>query len=472
MSAPQVFNQLNIPEAFKASLARIGFETLTEIQAATINNAMAGRDILGSSQTGTGKTAAYAVPLLNLLYRNPGKQALVVVPTRELGTQIHRVLRQMTKGMHMNGTLILGGESFNRQITEVENTADYLIATPGRLCDHLSKNSFSLSRVAMLVLDEVDLMMDLGFAAQIEEITKHLPAERQTLFFSATLPASIVALAEKLLNKPVRTTVGDTTQPVATVEHVNLKVMTDKKQELLLKEARDRKGSMLVFTRTKEGTEHLAKVLARNGHSVDFLHGERTMRQRREAIAFFKNGERRILVATDIAARGLDIEGIEIVVNFHLPQSREDYIHRVGRTGRHGATGVSINFITPRDKNLLRRIGKIMGITDPDFQKGQGNEPKPKGMKPNHEPKKPNQQKIHKPQKTFHKSPKNSPKNGMKFGAAKSGASAGTKSGTKSGARPMQSAGHQGGSKAGPGGKGAKPFHRKGDNRKHSYQHP
>jgi superfamily II DNA/RNA helicase len=179
-----------------------------------------------------------------------------------------------------------------------------------------------------------------------------------------------LALAEKLLNKPVRTTVGNTNQPVSTVKHVNVRVMSDKKQEQLLKEVKKRTGSILVFTRTKEGTEHLAEVLQRHGHAVDFLHGERSMRQRRQAISLFKSGERRILVATDIAARGLDIAGIEHVVNYHLPQSREDYIHRAGRTGRHGTFGNSVNFITPRDKNLLRKIGKVMGVTETDFQKG------------------------------------------------------------------------------------------------------
>lgn len=367
--APQ-FRKLNIPDPLKARLATLGFEKLTDIQAATINNALVGRDILGSSQTGTGKTAAYAVPVLTYLYRNPGKQALIVVPTRELGTQIHNVLRQMTKGMHMEGALILGGKSFSRQSNEVNGEADYLIATPGRLNDHLAKKSFSLDRIAMLVLDEVDLMMELGFSEQIDAIAGHLPAERQTLFFSATLPAPVVAVAEKLLRKPVRTTVGDTNRPVSSVKHVNIKVMSDKKQEQLLKELNNRTGSVLVFTRTKEGTEHLAKVLERHSHSVDFLHGERTMRQRRQAIEMFKSGERRVLVATDIAARGLDIEGIAHVINYHLPQSREDYIHRVGRTGRHGTIGHSVNFITPRDKNVMRKLAKVMGVSDPDFHKG------------------------------------------------------------------------------------------------------
>lgn len=365
MATNESFTDLNIPEGLKSALQRMGFETLTSIQMATIAPALKGRDLLGSSQTGTGKTAAYGIPVLAWLYANPGRQALILAPTRELATQIHKVLRKMGKGIGIKGALILGGESFARQKTEAGGDADYLIATPGRLNDHLAQKSIAMDRVALFVLDEVDLMMDMGFAPQVKEIARNIPKERQTLFFSATLPPEIRALAESLLKDPVRATVGVTTQPVAEVTHINLQVRTDKKPELLLQEVAGREGRLLIFTRTKAGTEQLERLLSRAGHAVEFLHGERTQKQRREALEAFRKGECRILVATDIAARGLDIPGIEHVINYCLPQTREEYIHRVGRTARQGKTGIAVNFVTPRDRNILRKLGKLIGLAEP-----------------------------------------------------------------------------------------------------------
>jgi superfamily II DNA/RNA helicase len=364
MNTNQSFESLTLPEPLKSALLELGFKTLTPIQSATLLPALRGRDVLGSSQTGTGKTAAYAIPLLSWLYANPGRQGLVLAPTRELATQIHKVLRQMGKSMGLKGSLVLGGESFSRQKIEVTGDADYLVATPGRLGDHLTQGSFTLRRISVLVFDEVDLMMDMGFAPQIKAIARQAPKERQTLFFSATLPSSILSLAEKLLNNPVRATVGLTHQPVAEVNHVNQRLSREQKPIQLVKEVSERQGRILVFTRTKLNTEWITKLLKREGHSVDFLHGERTQAQRREALKGFREGRCRILVATDLAARGLDIHGIEHVINYHLPQSREEYIHRVGRTGRHGKTGIAVNFITPKDRDLIRTYGNIMGMEE------------------------------------------------------------------------------------------------------------
>ena len=365
MATNQAFLDLNTPEGLKTSLQRMGFETLTAIQMATIAPALKGRDLLGSSQTGTGKTAAYGIPVLAWLYANPGRQALILAPTRELATQIHKVLRKMGKEIGLKGALILGGESFARQKTEAGGDADYLIATPGRLNDHLAQKSILMDRVALFVLDEVDLMMDMGFIPQVKEIAKHLPSERQTFLFSATLPPEIRTLAESLLKDPVRATVGATTEPVAEVTHVNLQVHTDKKPELLIKEVTERQGRILIFTRTKAGTEQLERLLSGAGHVVEYLHGERTQKQRKEALEAFRKGECRILVATDIAARGLDIPDIAHVINYSLPQTREEYIHRVGRTARQGKTGIAVNFVTPRDRTILRKIGKLIGLAEP-----------------------------------------------------------------------------------------------------------
>jgi superfamily II DNA/RNA helicase len=365
MSTALTFAQLEVPPGLHQALQRMGFLRMTPIQAATIAPALKGRDVLGSSQTGTGKTAAFAVPGLAWLYRNPGAQMLVLAPTRELATQTFRVLRQLGREMKLKGSLVLGGESFSRQSREAGGDADFLVATPGRLNDHLAQQTLKLDRVGFFVLDEVDLMLDMGFAPQIRSIASCLTARPQTLFFSATLPPPILDMARTLLRDPVRTTVGVTTEPVAALARVNRKVNKDDKAELLLQEVSQREGRILVFARTQIAVEAIAKTLARAGQSVDFLHGERTQSQRRHALQGFRDGTTRILVATDLAARGLDIPEIASVINYHLPQTRDEYLHRVGRTGRAGKTGTAVNFVTPADKPALRRLGKVLGIEEP-----------------------------------------------------------------------------------------------------------
>jgi superfamily II DNA/RNA helicase len=343
------FNELDLPGPLGNALVEMGFLNPTPVQEATIPLALLGKDVLGTAQTGTGKTGAFGIPLLTFLDRSPKHRALVLAPTRELAAQIHSVLQKMGKGMGFYGTLLVGGESFHRQANELQNGTDYIIATPGRLIDHMQQRTINLASVGLLVLDEVDRMLDMGFIPQIRQIMTQVPKERQTLLFSATLPAEIASLAASFLKSPERVSIGAVANSTAQVEETTIRLQGDAKNTTILKELKARQGKVLVFARTQARTDRLAKMLYREGMGVVALHGGKTQGQRKLALERFRNGSSRILVATDLAGRGIDVLDIEHVINYDVPGSREDYVHRIGRTGRNGKTGQALNLLENGD---------------------------------------------------------------------------------------------------------------------------
>lgn len=331
------------------SLSKMQFINPTPIQALSIPAALEGKDILGTAQTGTGKTGAFAIPMLTNLYQANVRQALILVPTRELAAQINTVLRTMSKGLNLIGSLVVGGESFNRQADELYNGVDYIVATPGRLNDHLQERTVNLSNVQFVVLDEVDRMLDMGFAPQIRQIMNNVPTQRQTLLFSATLPREIASMAHTYLKNPIRTEAGQIEETASLVTIKTVETSNEGKTAVILKEITERKGKILIFARTQSRTERLATVLYREGHNVTCLHGGRSQGQRKQALDAFRRGTCRIMVATDLAGRGIDVLDIEHVINYDIPGNREDYIHRIGRTGRCGKTGEALNLVSPAD---------------------------------------------------------------------------------------------------------------------------
>lgn len=349
MNTFKSFNDLNIPTTLAVALENMKFINPTPVQASAIPVALDGKDILGTAQTGTGKTGAFGIPLLARLHANESQDALILAPSRELAAQIHEVLKQMSQGMNIRGCLVVGGESFHRQASELRRGADYIVATPGRLNDHLQEGTLKLSRIGFLVLDEVDRMLDMGFAPQIKQIMKHVPKERQTLLFSATLPKEIIGLANTFLKDPVRVAIGAISQTASEVTETTIRTSDAGKRALVLTEVGERAGKVLIFARTKSRSESLAKFFYNQGHDVVCLHGGRSQGQRKQALERFRSGTHRIMVATDLAGRGIDVSDIEHVINYDLPLTREDYVHRIGRTGRSGKKGQALNLLVTGD---------------------------------------------------------------------------------------------------------------------------
>jgi ATP-dependent RNA helicase RhlE len=377
MQTFNTFNELVIPDPLKKALSKLKFINPTPIQQQTIPHALLGKDILGTAQTGTGKTGAFCIPILSMIYGDPTKQALILAPTRELASQIHQVIRQMTKGSNIYGSLIVGGESFNRQVYELDKGVDYIVATPGRLNDHIEQGTVELGNFGYFVLDEVDRMLDMGFLPQIKRIIPKLPANRQTFLFSATFPKEIVNLANNLLKNPVRITVAPTEQMNSQLVQTTIKTTQEGKKTLLLTEVEKREGLILVFARTKMRTEGVARLLNQNGHSAITLHGGLRHGQRKNALERFKNRSYRIMVATDLAGRGIDVNDIQHVINFDIPETHEDYIHRIGRTARQGKKGEAVTFVENND-NYAQTI-----ITGKKAHGGGGGGgPKPSSRRP------------------------------------------------------------------------------------------
>ena len=366
------FTDLGLNAALLKALAAEGYTSPTPIQAQAIPPVMEGRDMLGIAQTGTGKTAAFALPILHRLAANPkpaprkGARVLVLAPTRELATQIADSFRAYGKHMGVTVAVIFGGVKYGAQIKALANGVDVIVATPGRLIDHLGQKTCELRGVEILVLDEADQMLDLGFVVPIRRIVSHLTKERQNLFFSATMPSEIGKLAGELLRDPLKVQVTPQSTTVERIDQRLIFVEADKKRELLVELFDDANLSRtLVFTRTKRGADRVAKFLCAAGVEAASIHGDKTQGQRERALAQFKAGQVRTLVATDIAARGIDVDAVSHVVNYELPNVPEAYVHRIGRTGRAGATGQAISLCSDDERPLLKDIQKATRQTIP-----------------------------------------------------------------------------------------------------------
>jgi ATP-dependent RNA helicase RhlE len=365
-----LFKDFSICPALLRAIEEIGYTDPTPIQSRAIPLVLEGRDLLAAAQTGTGKTAAFAVPILQRLQARPASgpapRALVLVPTRELAAQVSDSFRALARHLPVRGALIFGGVSPKPQIEGLSAGVDLVIATPGRLIDHMRGRVIDLSRIEVLVLDEADRMLDMGFIQPMRRIVAALPKQRQTLMLSATLPEEIRSLAKGWLRDPAVIDVAPRNAPAPLVDHRVYHVETSGKHPLLARLIVD--GGVrqsLVFTRTKHGANRLAERLAKDGFTVAAIHGNKSQGARTRALEDFKQGSVRVLVATDIAARGIDISELPHVVNFELPHVPEDYVHRIGRTGRAGSSGKAISLVSRDERDRLRAIEKLLGHAIP-----------------------------------------------------------------------------------------------------------
>lgn len=355
------------------SLERMKFDVPTPIQAQAIPLALQGKDILGSAQTGTGKTGAFAIPLVSKLFNNEIQGALVLTPTRELAVQVSEAIQKIVArqgNVHM--ALLIGGQDFYRQLSQLRKNPKIIVATPGRLNDHLERKTVNLKNTNYLVLDETDRMLDMGFGHQIDRIVAQMPTDRQTLMFSATMPKNIQTIAAKYLKNPERIQVGSCLQPIESIVQESIRLADHEKYDQLVKELNKREGSVVVFVKTKFSAQKIADRLDDDFLEAQAIHGNLRQNKRDRIMQEFRNKKFRILVATDVAARGLDVSHIELVVNHDLPQCPEDYIHRIGRTARAGAKGSAVNFITRGDDRLWRAIERFMKTGQQDSSSGYG----------------------------------------------------------------------------------------------------
>lgn len=358
------FDIFNLSPELNKSLTKMGYTAPTPIQEKAIPLAMQGRDILGSAQTGTGKTAAFSIPLVESILRSPRGSALVLTPTRELAKQVLDVIHQLLGAQSpIKTAFIIGGEPMGKQFSQLKARPRIIVGTPGRINDHLERGSLNLHDTAFLVLDETDRMLDMGFGIQLDKIIKFLPAKRQTLMFSATLPGGIIQLSSKYLSNPERVSVGATNVVAVNIKQEVIRIEQDQKYKELVTQLNEREGSIIIFVKTKHGTERMAKNLSRDGFDADALHGDLRQNKRTSVMNNFRRQKFRILVATDIAARGLDVPHIEHVINHDLPQVAEDYIHRMGRTARAGAQGSALSFVSSQENRKWHAIEQLLDPT-------------------------------------------------------------------------------------------------------------
>jgi ATP-dependent RNA helicase RhlE len=357
------FTKLGLCDALAFAVQEMGYTTPTPIQAQAIPVVLKGGDVIGSAQTGTGKTAAFALPIIQRLAGHGKLRCLILEPTRELALQVEEAFQKFAKFTDLRVTIVYGGVGYGKQLEDLRHGMDILAATPGRLLDHLEQGNCSLKDVDILVLDEVDRMLDMGFLPDVRRIVQQTPKTRQTLFFTATLPPEIAQLAGWALRDPLKIEIGRQRSPAETVSHGFYPVVASQKFELLqlLLERTDFK-SVLIFTRTRMGADRIARKLQGNGHTVGVMHSDRNQRERIEALDGFKSGKFEVLVATDIAARGLDIAGVSHVINYDVPENAEDYVHRIGRTGRAHHTGDAFTLVTEEDVRDARSIERYMGV--------------------------------------------------------------------------------------------------------------
>ncbi len=355
------FDGLGLHPVLAKSLTHMKYDTPTPIQAQAIPIALEGRDVLGSAQTGTGKTAAFAIPLVEALLNSERTTGLVMTPTRELGKQVMDIMHQLLgPKSKLKTAFLIGGESLNKQYSQLQRRPRLVVGTPGRINDHIERGNLELDHCEFLVLDETDRMLDMGFGVQIERIVKHIPKKRQTLMFSATMPKNIMSMADKYLTNPERVSVGSTFNPAENIDQQTIRVEQSGKFEVLDAELHGRNGSVIVFVKTKRNADRLARKLQDHGHAADAIHGDLKQRQRDRVIKNFRGENFRILVATDVVARGLDVPHVAHVINFDLPQMPEDYIHRIGRTARAGAKGEALCLIASHDVRQWFEIEKLM----------------------------------------------------------------------------------------------------------------
>ncbi|HUZ47211.1 MAG TPA: DEAD/DEAH box helicase [Terriglobia bacterium] len=360
----QNFSELSISPYIKERLAQAGFTTPTPVQAAAIPHALEAKDVLATAQTGTGKTLAFLVPIMEdlLKQRTPGIAALVLVPTRELAMQVATQYERLRGKQLPGAALVVGGLAEGQQLNSLRRGARLVVATPGRLEDFLERKLISFRELRMLVLDEADRMLDMGFLPAIRRIAAALPKERQTMCFSATLEATAARFIHQYVKNPVRLSFGSTSKPSENVRVQALEVAPDRKQDVLQHLLSQETGRCLVFARTKRGTERLAKSLNRNGFSAAMIHGDRSQSQRTAALAGFQQGRYRVLVATDLASRGIHVQDITHVINYDLPEIAESFIHRVGRTGRAGERGVASTLFSREQRSDLNQLERTLGI--------------------------------------------------------------------------------------------------------------
>jgi ATP-dependent RNA helicase RhlE len=361
--APPSFSSLGLSPRLLTAVEEAGYTTPTPIQAQTIPLALKGRDLIGLAQTGTGKTAAFTLPIVDRLLDGPSRtRALILTPTRELCMQVEESFRRYARHSELSVVPVFGGVPLEPQERALRGGVDVVVATPGRLIDHLQRQNVVFDDLEVLVLDEADRMLDMGFAPQINRIVNDVPGYRQTLLFSATMPPEVEALARKYLRKPLVVQVGRRSSAANTVTHAVYTVPQHKKAALLAELLKEKAlDTVLVFTRTKHGADKLVTALGKNGIEATAMHADKTQAHRTKALADFRKGAVRVLVATDIAQRGLDISHITHVVNFDVPQQPEDYIHRIGRTGRAAKEGDAFTFMSPDEIGMVRTIERMIG---------------------------------------------------------------------------------------------------------------
>lgn len=353
------FSDIGVSPNILKILDKLLLTSPTPIQKQAIPVALKGTDIVGIAQTGTGKTFAFGIPIIQKLLSSSG-QALVLVPTRELALQVNESIRKLADKLNISTIVLIGGENISRQFFELKRRPRLIIATPGRLIDHLKRKSIKLDQIKTLVLDEADMMLDMGFLPQIEEILRSVPKERQTMLFSATMPVLIANLATKYLKLPIRIEVAPQGTIVKNVTQEMIVLEAKDKMKYLEKIIKENEGSILIFVRTRYGVKNIAKKLISNGHKATEIHSDLSQGQRKRALDSFKSGRSRIMVATDVAARGLDVKGIELVINYDLPDSSSDYVHRIGRTARAGKKGKAISLATPSQLKNIKAIEALI----------------------------------------------------------------------------------------------------------------
>ncbi len=359
-----LFSDLKIDENILQILTKNGFTTPTPIQHQVIAAGLEGKDIVGIAQTGTGKTLAFGIPIIQQILASQGKQALIVVPTRELAIQVDEALTQIGRPLGLRTTVIIGGISQNLQVRSLKGSPHVVIATPGRLSDLIKQGKYKIDKISIIALDEADRMLDDGFLPQIKQILQTIPKDHQTLLFSATMPKTIADLASHFMKLPLRVEIAPQGTSSENIEQEIFVIEKDKKFILLESVLNEHKGeTILIFSRTKHGAKRIALNVRAMGHRATEIHSNRSQPQRKAALEGFTSGKFRVMVATDIAARGIDVEKLSLVINFDLPDNTEDYVHRVGRTGRAGRSGKAISFVTPGEKGGLQKIEKLIRKT-------------------------------------------------------------------------------------------------------------